>query len=66
MWRSHRDESTFSYAELIAWEYVLPFKRLPILDSDREEARKLTTFLNEHFSSEELYNTYLRIKKEEK
>lgn len=54
MWRSHRNESKYSNAEKIAWEYVLPYKHLPIIDHDTQEANKLAAFLNKIFSKQAL------------
>ncbi len=61
-WRIHRDESNLSDVEVIAWAYVLPFKYLPILDEEKEEVKKFSAFLEEHFSLRMLRTTAKKIK----
>jgi len=62
MWRINRDESHLSDAELISWEYVLPFKHIPIFEEDKEEAEKLSEFLLKTFSKQVLKKAAIQIK----
>jgi len=39
MYRNDRNENNFSDASLLVWEMVMPFRFLPILDSDTIEAK---------------------------
>lgn len=50
VWRIDVDESKYSDAELIAWELVLPWKHLPILDSDRGKILEAKRVLEKIFS----------------
>ena len=52
--RRDRHETNYRVEKKIAWEYVLPYKNIPILDSDRGEVYKLSKFLRDHFSDEAL------------
>ena len=60
MWRCNRDESKFSPVEKIAWEYVLPYMHVPIIDSDEDQVRDLVKFLTNIFTTEELLAAYDR------
>jgi len=62
MWRIHQDESNFSAADTIAWDFVLPFMHLPILDSDINEAKRLSKKLEKIFSKQALSAAAKRIK----
>jgi len=62
MWRIDRDESRLSDAELIAWEYVLPFKHILILEGDRDKAEKLSEFLSKTFPKQVLKKAAIQIK----
>jgi len=62
MWRIDKDESHLSDAEIIAWEYVLPFKYILILEGDRNKAEKLSEFLSKTFSKQVLKKIAMRIK----
>ena len=53
-YRSERDESHFTNAEMLAWEFVLPYRYVPILDSDTHSAEKLVIFLQSKFSRQAL------------
>jgi hypothetical protein len=54
MWRSDRDESEFLDEYYIAWEYVLPLKNIPILESEYEDVKKMALFLEKTFSKRAL------------
>ncbi len=41
MYRKDGDESKFTKAEKIAWDIVLPYKHILILESDKDEVKKL-------------------------
>lgn len=54
MWRSNRDEKMFSDSQRLAWDLALPFKHIPILDSDEQRAKSIAEFLDKTFTAEEL------------
>lgn len=53
-WRIDRDESNYSSARKLAWEYVLPYKHIPILDSDEKAVDEMLRFLTKAFSPQAL------------
>ena len=53
-WRSQRDESKFTNAEKIAWDFVLPYQHLYILDYDTNRANSLAKKLEKVFTEEAL------------
>jgi hypothetical protein len=61
MHRSTRNESNFSSAEKIAWDYVLPYRHIPIHAQDERNAEKLAEFLEKVFRPEELANAESRL-----
>ena len=62
-YRIERDETKLSDAQLLAWEIVLPYKHVPIIDSDTTEANELTTFLNSVFSKKALKEAVIQMRK---
>jgi hypothetical protein len=54
MWRIQRDESKFTNAQKLAWDIVLPYMYLYILDSDNAAAEKMVRYLNKTFSTKAL------------
>jgi hypothetical protein len=61
MHRSNQDESKFSDAEKLAWEYILPFRHLFIMESERIAVKKLTLFLEKMFSKKALKTAVSKI-----
>jgi hypothetical protein len=53
-WRININESNYSDARLLAWDKVLPYTHLPILDSDRKSVKELEAYLSETFSKQAL------------
>ena len=53
-WRSQKDESKYSPAAKIAWELVLPYKYLPILEDDEQSVGRMIPALNRLFSEQAL------------
>lgn len=53
-WRIHQDESKFPPVRLLAWEMVLPYKHLHILDDDRRKVVEAEKFLVKAFSKQAL------------
>ena len=51
-WRINTNESNYSDSELIAWNFVLPEKHLPIIDEDRAQVKKVKAFLESTFSKQ--------------
>jgi hypothetical protein len=58
----HRDESNYSDAKLLAWEAVLPFMYLPILDSDTHRAKNMEDFMERAFTESAMNNAVTKLK----
>jgi hypothetical protein len=54
MHRCNKDESNFTDAQKIAWNHVLPYQHLCIVDYDEEKVRELVIMLNKTFSRQAL------------
>jgi len=63
MWRCHTNESHYSDAAIVAWEFVLPYYHIPILDSDIQSVKKLATFLEKEIDTLALRKAAVRIKR---
>lgn len=63
MYRSERDESRFTPAEVIAWEMVLPHRHVPVLPYDRERAEQLAKKLEQFFDAQALEDAAGRVQK---
>lgn len=61
MWRIHRDESSFSDARKLTWEYVLPYKHVPIIENDEHSAKRIEKFLNNAFTEKQLKSAVKRL-----
>ncbi len=60
-WRIDQNETNFSDAKLLAWDYVLPYKHLPILDNDYKNVKKIKEFLEKSFSKQALSTAVKRL-----
>lgn len=54
MWRVDRDETSLTDAEKLAWDFILPYRHVPILDSDHDQAKRLAAYLNRCFTEQAL------------
>lgn len=65
-WRIYLDESTHTNAQIIAWEIILPYKHIPIIEKDYFEVAELSKKLEKFFSKQALASTAKRIKNNNK
>jgi hypothetical protein len=63
MYRCEQNETYFSDAERLAWEFVLPWKYIPILDTDRSKTAELAKFLSKSFSRQALKSAASKLPK---
>ena len=61
-WRIYQNEAAYPDARLIAWEIVLPYRHIHILDSDEDKVKELEVKLKELFTTYELHVVGKRIK----
>ena len=61
-WRLDQDESNFSSAQKIAWHWVLPYKHLPIVNSEYKRVREFTKLLEQAFSPQALAAAVKRLR----
>ena len=54
-WRIENKEENYSDAKLIAWEIVLPYRHLHILDSDEDKVKKVEERLKELLTTYEMH-----------
>ena len=62
-YRANRDEAHFTPAQKVAWEYVLPYMYLPVIDSDIKKAQGLSEFLEKTFPEQALIDAAESLKK---
>jgi hypothetical protein len=60
-WRIHINEKNYSDAELLAWNYILPHKHIPVLNSDYTKVKELTCYLEKAFSRQALKSAIKRL-----
>lgn len=63
MWRAHRPEGHFSDVKLLAWEWVVPYMHVSIINDDYIQVQKVTKKLEALFTHSQLKIAADRIRK---